>query len=232
MFDTYYNDSVVHPANHEPGSAPPEARSVSPADVEESGVAFHLNTRVDRVGDLYVLRAFDAVYNRKKFRVERDTSFSHVGDNFSCWLLAREEGPFSVVVVDDAIINYGMHDPDLRQRYYDQFGYPIMKLFTTIRGCCEVGKQCEAEELCIDMNRFLLPGEIPADQADIPAPSKVVEAFQESNTKLFQDARTGLEARRASVEGSVAAKKWDDLSTEERDFVMRRTAERLGIIST
>lgn len=240
MFDVYYNDSVVRPPGHGPeddGNLS-SRRSYSDQEIAEKNVGMHLNTRVDKVGDLYVIRACKIIQNGVSLVIERDTSFAHPGDNFTCWLLAKEPGPVSVVVIDDAIVSFGMRVPDLRQRYYDQFGHPALKLFTTIRGCCEVGKACEAEELCIDMNRILLPDEIPADQAEMPPPSNVVEAFQESNTLLFQDARAAMNSLSASKDADSAAaaavsgRRWEDLSNEEKNFAMRKAAEKLGIVSS
>lgn len=235
MFEVYYNDAIVSGRGPTtPGLAASPKRSYTQDEIDGLGVD-HLNTRIDKVGDLYVLRAFTAVIGGKKYIVERDVSFPHVSDDFSGWLIAKKPGPASVVIHDNALLNWGTWVTEFRERYYAQFGRTAFNLFTTIRGCCEVGKECEEEELCLDMNRVLLPDELPADQVDLPPPNPI-EAFHELNTKLLQDARAALAeyvAAKSSEQNmmtAVASKKWDDLTKDEKDFVLRKTAEKLGII--
>jgi hypothetical protein len=96
----------------------------------------------------------------------------------------------------------------IRERHYGLFGAKSFKIFGTIRSCCEPGKPCEPEELCIDVSRILLSDELPADQQVLGPPAGVAEAV--ANVTMTPELSRQLDDQLAAGEKHLAAGRWQE----------------------
>jgi len=186
------------------------------------------NVRIDVVGDLYVLRAAQVVYSGRPYSIA-ETSFPHIAGDMQGWLWSKDGMNLDLIVVDTAIVSFGM-DPAIIAEFHQTYGDRVTTLFHTISHHHNLKTGVIVSGPNILVSRTIVSGQKPADQQTVVSQGNPKPAVTSVDGAVFPKAHANRESFQKSLRATTAQKTWDELNDQERAFVQRRLAEKMGLV--